>query len=134
MGQTPQAFKRSTIKRAYELALKDLDFQTTDDCGVVYRYLPEEFVYVVKGEQFNMKLTYKEDMFLLDKLFQLKSIAQQNETVTPKTIAALLHRLLLFLAEAMGLGLILSIFVASTGRISILSAVQRMEWMSPIRL
>lgn len=63
-GQTPQAFKRSTIKRAYELALKDVSFQTTDDCGVVYKYLPEEFVYVVKGEQFNMKLTYKEDLFL----------------------------------------------------------------------
>lgn len=91
-------------------------------------------MYVVKGEQFNMKLTYKEDLFLLDKLFQLKSIAQQNETVTPKTIAALPSSVIVVLAEAMGLGLILSIFVASTGRISILSAVQRMEWMSPILL
>ena len=76
-GQTPQAFKLSTIKKAYELALQDEDFKTTDDCGVVYRYLPDEPVYIVKGEQFNMKLTYKEDLFLLDKLFQLKSIAQR---------------------------------------------------------
>lgn len=83
-GQTPQAFKRSTIKRAYERALQDPNFITTDDCGVVYKYLPEEPVYVVKGEQFNMKLTYKEDLFLLDKLFQLKSLAEQNETITPK--------------------------------------------------
>lgn len=104
-GQTPQAFKRSTIKRAYELALKDLDFQTTDDCGVVYRYLPEEFVYVVKGEQFNMKLTYKEDLFLLDKLFQLKSIAQQNETVTPKTIAALPSSVIVVFGGSYGIGL-----------------------------
>ena len=40
--------------------------------GVVYKYLPEEFVYVVKGEQFNMKLTYKEDLFLLDKIVSAK--------------------------------------------------------------
>ena len=64
-GQTPQAFKLSTIKQAYKLALCDPDFKTTDDCGVVYKYMPNELVYVVKGEQFNMKLTYKEDLFLL---------------------------------------------------------------------
>lgn len=72
-GQTPQCFKRSVIKRAYDIALKDKDFQTTDDCGVVFRYLPEEEIYVVRGEQSNIKITYKEDLFLLDKLFQLKS-------------------------------------------------------------
>lgn len=77
-GQTPQAFKLSVIKKAYELALQDPGFKTTDDCGVVCRYLPGEPVYIVEGEQFNMKLTYKEDLFLLDKLFQLRSIEQQG--------------------------------------------------------
>ena len=72
-GQTPQAFAIGTIKRAYELALQDPNFRATDDCGVVKRYIPEEKIYVVHGEQFNMKLTYKEDVFLIDKLFQLKS-------------------------------------------------------------
>lgn len=82
-GQTPQGFHYLTIKRAYELALQDPDFVTTDDCGVVLKYLPEVQVFVVRGEQFNMKLTYKEDLFLLDKLFQLKSLTQQNDSITP---------------------------------------------------
>ncbi|MCD8182117.1 MAG: bifunctional cytidylyltransferase/SDR family oxidoreductase [Bacteroides sp.] len=75
-GQTPQAFKRSIIKLAYEKALLDSEFKTTDDCEVVLKYLPDEPIYVVKGEQFNMKLTYNEDIFLLDKLFQLRSTNQ----------------------------------------------------------
>lgn len=72
-GQTPQGFKLDTIRRAYELALQDPSFKSTDDCGVVLKYLPDEKIYVVKGEEVNMKLTYKEDSYLLDKLFQLRS-------------------------------------------------------------
>lgn len=73
-GQTPQAFRLTTIRKAYEIALKDPTFVSTDDCGTVVKYLPEEKVYVVKGDESNMKLTYKEDTFLLDKLFQLRSL------------------------------------------------------------
>jgi 2-C-methyl-D-erythritol 4-phosphate cytidylyltransferase len=69
-GQTPQGFKVSTIKKAYEIGLKDPAFTSTDDCGLVVKYLPNEKVFVVKGEEFNIKLTYKEDTYLLDKLFQ----------------------------------------------------------------
>jgi len=72
-GQTPQAFKMSTIQKAYDIALKDPHFQSSDDCGIVAKYLPEEKIYVVRGEESNMKLTYKEDAYLLDKLFQLRS-------------------------------------------------------------
>ena len=104
-GQTPQAFKLSTIKKAYELALQDPDFKTTDDCGVVYKYLPDEPVYVVKGEQFNMKLTYKEDLFLLDKLFQLKSITQQNETVISEAKRLLPSSVIVVLGGSYGIGL-----------------------------
>ena len=104
-GQTPQAFKLSTIKQAYKLALCDPDFKTTDDCVVVYKYMPNELVYVVKGEQFNMKLTYKEDLFLLDKLFQLKSIAQQNETITPKAQQKLPVSVIVVFGGSYGIGL-----------------------------
>lgn len=72
-GQTPQAFKLGTIRQAYEIALGDPNFISTDDCGTVVKYLPGEKVYVVSGDETNMKLTYKEDTFLLDKLFQLRS-------------------------------------------------------------
>ena len=72
-GQTPQAFDRQLIAEAYEEALKDPNFRTTDDCGVVRTYLPEEPIFVVRGEESNMKLTYREDTYMMDKLFQLKS-------------------------------------------------------------
>ncbi len=71
-SQTPQCFKRRVIARAYELALQDPDFTTTDDCGVVRRYLPDEPVYVVDGDTSNMKLTYKEDLFLFEHLLKLR--------------------------------------------------------------
>lgn len=73
-GQTPQAFDRQLISDAYDKALKDPNFRTTDDCGVVRTYLPEEPIFVVRGEESNMKLTYREDTYMMDKLFQLKSI------------------------------------------------------------
>ena len=72
-GQTPQAFRLFCIKLAYERALKDPNFRSTDDCGTVVKYMPEEPVFVVQGDESNMKLTYKEDVFLLDKLFQLRT-------------------------------------------------------------
>ena len=72
-GQTPQGFKYATIQKAYEIALNDPNMQTTDDCGIVKRYLPDTKVYVVVGEEQNVKLTYPEDIYVLDKLFQIKS-------------------------------------------------------------
>ena len=72
-GQTPQAFKYEIIAQAYELAMKDPNMQTTDDCGIVRKYLPQVPIYVVKGAEQNVKLTYPEDVYVLDKLFQLKS-------------------------------------------------------------
>jgi len=103
-GQTPQAFKLSTIKRAYELALQDPDFKTTDDCGVVHKYLPDEPVYVVEGEHFNIKLTYKEDLFLLDKLFQLKTAAQQNEALLPDAERRLTGAVVAIFGGSYGIG------------------------------
>lgn len=84
-GQTPQAFDRAVIAKAYELALKDPGFKTTDDCGVVIKYLPDEPVYVVPGEESNMKLTYREDTFMMDKLFQLKNTEPEDNTLSAKT-------------------------------------------------
>ena len=78
-GQTPQAFRQSVIRKAYDIALKDPDFTSSDDRGTVIKYLPEEKVYVVPGEEANMKLTYKEDSYLLDKLFQLRSTTVRDD-------------------------------------------------------
>ena len=78
-GQTPQAFRQKVISKAYSIALKDPNFTSSDDCGTVVKYLPEEKVYVVPGEEVNMKLTYKEDSYLLDKLFQLRSTTVRDD-------------------------------------------------------
>lgn len=79
-GQTPQAFRLSIIREAYRRALQDKNFVSTDDCGTVIKYMPEVPIYVVAGEETNMKLTYKEDTYLLDKLFQLKGTTVHDDT------------------------------------------------------
>ncbi|MFF4737179.1 SDR family NAD(P)-dependent oxidoreductase [Streptomyces sp. NPDC001262] len=70
-GQTPQGFKLSTIRQAYEKAARDPQFEATDDCSVVLRYLPHTPVHVVRGEEHNMKITHPVDIFIAEKLFQL---------------------------------------------------------------
>jgi 2-C-methyl-D-erythritol 4-phosphate cytidylyltransferase len=82
-GQTPQSFKQAVIAKAYTIALKDKNFTATDDCGIVKKYLPQEKIFVVNGEEVNMKLTYPEDTYLLDKLFQLRSAEIQNFKLSP---------------------------------------------------
>ncbi len=103
-GQTPQCFKRGVINRAYEIAMQDPNFVTTDDCGVVRKYLPETPVYVVKGEVFNMKITYKEDLFLVDKLFQLKSQEGSQEALTEKAKEQLKGKVLIVFGGSYGIG------------------------------
>ena len=66
--QTPQCFRLETIAEAYRLGLSDPGFITTDDCGVVHRYLPLEPIYVVEGETTNIKVTYPEDLILAEKV------------------------------------------------------------------
>ena len=78
-GQTPQGFKLETIAKAYQLAMQDRAFRTTDDCGVVRKYLPEEKIYVVDGAKKNLKLTHMEDLYFIDKLYQLNSIKQNSD-------------------------------------------------------
>ena len=72
-GQTPQGFRATVIRSAYEIADKDPDFTATDDCTVVLRYRPDVPIAVVAGDERNMKVTEPIDVYLADKLFQLTS-------------------------------------------------------------
>ena len=72
-GQTPQAFRAGVLRKAYAVAANDPDFQATDDCTVVLRYLPDVPIWVVTGEERNLKVTDPIDVYLADKLFQLTS-------------------------------------------------------------
>ena len=66
--QTPQCFRLGIIRQAYEKALIDPAFVTTDDCGVVAKYMPEVPVFIVEGDTTNIKVTYKEDLALMSQL------------------------------------------------------------------
>lgn len=75
-GQTPQCFKLSLIKKAHELSAGDSNF--TDDCGLIVKYNLGD-VYVVEGDNDNMKITYPSDIYVADRIFQLKSSVASEE-------------------------------------------------------
>jgi 2-C-methyl-D-erythritol 4-phosphate cytidylyltransferase len=77
-GQTPPAFRLPVIHAAYELARKDPAFTATDDCSVVLKYLPEVPIFVVQGDEANVKITHPIDIHIADKLFQLKESRRLN--------------------------------------------------------
>ena len=104
-GQTPQGFRYTVIKRAYDLALQDPDFTTTDDCGVVLKYCPEVKIHVVEGEDANMKLTYKEDLYLIEKLFQLKTTDFKTKELTEQESLALRGKVIVIFGGSSGIGL-----------------------------
>ena len=68
--QTPQCFRRGTIAKAFSLALQDPCFFPTDDCSLVYRYLPKVKIKVVEGEPMNIKITYKGDIEMMERIIK----------------------------------------------------------------
>lgn len=73
-SQTPQCFRLSVIREAYERAMADPtfgDLPATDDCGVVLRYLPEVPIHLVPGSEHNIKVTHPADLRIAELLFGL---------------------------------------------------------------
>lgn len=73
-SQTPQCFRLSVIREAYERALADPGFAgrpATDDCGVVLRYLPDVPIHLVPGSEHNIKVTHPLDLRIAELLLQL---------------------------------------------------------------
>ncbi len=103
-GQTPQAFRASVIKRAYEIAATDEHFVATDDCTVVLRYLPDVPIWVVTGEERNMKITEPIDVFIADKLFQLTSQRAPEAQSPAEYRAALEGKTLVVFGGSYGIG------------------------------
>ena len=64
-AQTPQAFRISVLKKAYEFALAGPAFTATDDCGVVRRYMHREKIHIVRGDEKNSKITYPGDLEIM---------------------------------------------------------------------
>lgn len=69
--QTPQGFKYWLIRKAHELAIKQKFNQVTDDCWLVLHFFPEEKIFIVDGEEKNIKITYPLDTYIANQLIQL---------------------------------------------------------------
>jgi 2-C-methyl-D-erythritol 4-phosphate cytidylyltransferase len=71
LTQTPQAFKRDVIKRAYEVAYED-NYYGTDDASLVERLGIN--VKMIRGSYDNIKITTKDDIVIAEGLIKrLKS-------------------------------------------------------------
>lgn len=103
-GQTPQSFRLSVIRKAYEFANQDPGFTATDDCTVVLRYLPDIPIAVVNGHERNMKVTEPIDVYLADKLFQLTSEGAPVELCEDQYRAALDGKVMVVFGGSYGIG------------------------------
>ncbi|MGY1735352.1 SDR family NAD(P)-dependent oxidoreductase [Geodermatophilus sp. SYSU D00684] len=103
-GQTPQGFRLSVIRRAYDLAARDPGFEATDDCTVVLRYLPDVPIVVVRGEDRNMKITEPIDVYLADRLFQVQSHEAPARRSAAQLRAALAGRTVVVFGGSYGIG------------------------------
>ncbi|TQK73176.1 bifunctional cytidylyltransferase/SDR family oxidoreductase [Nocardioides sp. SLBN-35] len=103
-GQTPQAFRLDVLARAYEIAAGDPDFTATDDCSVVLKYLPDEPIIVVHGDDRNMKVTEPIDVYIADKLFQLTGIDLPRAKDDAGYRAALEGRTMVVFGGSYGIG------------------------------
>lgn len=104
LGQTPQGFRYEVIKTAYDRALLDPGFRTTDDCGVVLKYAPEEKIYVVDGALTNLKLTYADDLMVLDKFMQTGAGKRLDGPVETLRLSRLEGKSIVILGGTSGIG------------------------------
>lgn len=86
LGQTPQAFRAGLLRQAHAKADEDPELKVTDDCGLVLRY-GLGTVKVVEGDTGNIKITYPSDIYLADRLFQLRSRRVEGNALNEATLA-----------------------------------------------
>jgi 2-C-methyl-D-erythritol 4-phosphate cytidylyltransferase len=114
-GQTPQAFRAGVIRTAYAVAADDPDFQATDDCTVVLRYQPDVPIWVVAGEERNLKVTDPIDVYLADKLFQLTTSNLPPSRSEEEYRSALEGRTLVVFGGSYGIGADIAAFAEEHG-------------------
>jgi len=61
-AQTPQAFRLSLLRQAFDGLRHSTNRQITDDVGVVRNFAPTVPIHILPGEESNRKITYKEDL------------------------------------------------------------------------
>ena len=115
MGQTPQAFHYNVIKTAYDRALADKNFKTTDDCGVVLKYMAEARIFIVGGATNNLKLTYADDLLVIDKFLQTGAGRRLTAEASTLALSKLEGKSLLVFGGTSGIGESLSRLAAAYG-------------------
>jgi 2-C-methyl-D-erythritol 4-phosphate cytidylyltransferase len=72
-GQTPQGFILSKILAAYEMAHEINELNYTDDCSVFMKRFPDEKIFLVNGEETNIKITTFSDLIHAESIIGMES-------------------------------------------------------------
>lgn len=99
LGQTPQGFRAGLLRRAHALAAAETGLKVTDDCGLILHYGLGP-VHVVAGDINNIKITYPSDIYLADRLFQLRT----RSTTGPQALNALHDKVVVVFGASRGIG------------------------------
>lgn len=99
LGQTPQAFRAGLLRKAHALAAGDSQLKVTDDCGLILHYGLGK-VHVVAGDTSNIKITYPSDIYLADRLFQLRSSTSRSVA----SLSALQGKVVVVFGASKGIG------------------------------
>lgn len=113
LGQTPQGFRSGLLRQAHDLAKKDSNLKVTDDCGIVMHYGLAPVV-LVEGNVSNIKITHPSDIYLADRLFQLRST-----TTNQVDLNNLKNKVIIVLGASRGIGLACSELARQCGAIVI---------------
>lgn len=72
LGQTPQGFRARILRQAHAQAAAECNLNATDDCSLILRYGLAP-IKVVLGNVNNIKITYPSDIYLADRIFQVRT-------------------------------------------------------------
>ncbi|HFO6642363.1 TPA: 2-C-methyl-D-erythritol 4-phosphate cytidylyltransferase, partial [Escherichia coli] len=56
----------------------------SDDCGIFLKYMPNEPIGIIKGDESNFKITHQQDIYLADNLIKdglLELISENNDSI-----------------------------------------------------
>lgn len=107
-GQTPQAFKKFTLSDAYKKFFNDPNKAASDDCGIVKKYLSDEKIYTVTGEESNFKLTHPQDLYLADNIIK-DGLNNRNQCDKKLAASKLKNKVAVIIGGSSGIGESLSI-------------------------
>ena len=69
--QTPQGFSLGLLRRAHEALAGQEDLgKFTDDCSIILGHAPKTKIKLIPGSRRNLKLTYPEDILILESLLE----------------------------------------------------------------